>query len=553
MKQVLNFSIPFVVGPANNGLSFDDSSLAPIGYEDLCKLPTGTVYNVKNYGAKGDGIVDDTPAVKQALAAIKASNATGILYFPTGTYNLCPQLPQDATPWGDVVFNLAGFPMKVVFIGDGPSKTILKGFMPGLKDPKTTWKTLTTDGSEPSIERFIMFQAITSPNTPAGGFQIRSMTVDGQAGYTGNFLSGGDSTTGDGWDWFHKGVRIDGSSQVDDVLIFNSQIINFRGEIVYSGGTAAKFVGLFLSKTDSSNASCISCSTDMLIHSSDVGQDVGVYNGTENFCITAQQKMVCINSRFSGKAQGLVYIGVDGASCLIDNCDITNSGRGILFSETAHNVTVRNSRFLNNTAQAMIDSVLGLYPQGTGFSNFLIENNTFIKTGYSYLCQGYGGGYDWPGFTLRNNTVTSGALIGGSFLGTFTNFNIDGNILGDKAISTGDWAGNVALWTNNVRLPGSFIGNHEKFDEFSPTPTAIFAPISDLTFLNDNRSSPIQNAEIDSTKLHYYPVGFTTKFKIGKTNWVLKANPAWNNFSADVPVTNTTTIRFNANKLFELV
>jgi hypothetical protein len=42
-------------------------------------------FNVKNFGAKGDGVTDDTEAIQEALD--KAAQEGKPLYFPTGTYN----------------------------------------------------------------------------------------------------------------------------------------------------------------------------------------------------------------------------------------------------------------------------------------------------------------------------------------------------------------------------------------------------------------------------------------------------------------------------------
>jgi hypothetical protein len=44
------------------------------------------VYNVKAYGAKGDGVADDTVAIKTAVTAAQA--AGGRVYLPPGTYNI---------------------------------------------------------------------------------------------------------------------------------------------------------------------------------------------------------------------------------------------------------------------------------------------------------------------------------------------------------------------------------------------------------------------------------------------------------------------------------
>ena len=47
-------------------------------------------YNVKNYGAKGDGVTNDTVAVKAAIA--KANTNHGIVYFPRGSYYITETL-----------------------------------------------------------------------------------------------------------------------------------------------------------------------------------------------------------------------------------------------------------------------------------------------------------------------------------------------------------------------------------------------------------------------------------------------------------------------------
>src|SRR6185312_13850298 len=43
-------------------------------------------FNVKDYGAVGNGVADDATAVQNAIAAANTSTYGGIVYFPPGDY-----------------------------------------------------------------------------------------------------------------------------------------------------------------------------------------------------------------------------------------------------------------------------------------------------------------------------------------------------------------------------------------------------------------------------------------------------------------------------------
>lgn len=43
---------------------------------------------VKDYGAKGDGVTDDTAAINSAITAVSTSGSSRIVYFPEGTYKI---------------------------------------------------------------------------------------------------------------------------------------------------------------------------------------------------------------------------------------------------------------------------------------------------------------------------------------------------------------------------------------------------------------------------------------------------------------------------------
>ncbi|RMG07553.1 MAG: hypothetical protein D6735_02625, partial [Acidobacteria bacterium] len=54
-------------------------------YNWIANKPESGIYNVRDFGAKGDGLTDDTLAIRSAIAFITTRNG-GILQFPEGDY-----------------------------------------------------------------------------------------------------------------------------------------------------------------------------------------------------------------------------------------------------------------------------------------------------------------------------------------------------------------------------------------------------------------------------------------------------------------------------------
>ncbi|MBA3705443.1 MAG: T9SS type A sorting domain-containing protein [Bacteroidetes bacterium] len=76
--------------------------------------------NVKSdFGAKGDGVTDDAPAIQNALDALKAmnSNTWAVLYFPAGTYRINSTLKTLRSAHTDY--------LGITIIGEDPATTIL--------------------------------------------------------------------------------------------------------------------------------------------------------------------------------------------------------------------------------------------------------------------------------------------------------------------------------------------------------------------------------------------------------------------------------------------
>jgi|HubBroStandDraft_6_1064221.scaffolds.fasta_scaffold16374_3 hypothetical protein len=84
----------------------------PIGNAERTFPPDSGMVNVKSaYGAKGDGVSDDTEAIQQAISAIVHHPQTGprIIFFPTGTYLVSrPLLEKDLNSQWSSLLTLQG-------------------------------------------------------------------------------------------------------------------------------------------------------------------------------------------------------------------------------------------------------------------------------------------------------------------------------------------------------------------------------------------------------------------------------------------------------------
>ncbi len=116
----------------------------------LPPTPAPQVFNVRNFGAKGDGKTDDTAAVTQALQALLKAGG-GRLHFPSGRYRLKRPLVVSSTE-------------RLDFTGDGWSSRLLHE----VDEPLLLWPE-GTNCVETSVRDLAItsFRVKKSPDTAA--------------------------------------------------------------------------------------------------------------------------------------------------------------------------------------------------------------------------------------------------------------------------------------------------------------------------------------------------------------------------------------------------
>src|SRR5215468_1851395 len=108
------------------------------------------IFNVRNYGAKGDAATDDSAAIASAAAAAAATAANGrpaSLYFPSGVYRLVAALPTFTVP---VSVSGDGHAQSVILVDTAFSGDVFSWSNTNDEDAESAHRA--TDGAHVEIE-----------------------------------------------------------------------------------------------------------------------------------------------------------------------------------------------------------------------------------------------------------------------------------------------------------------------------------------------------------------------------------------------------------------
>jgi hypothetical protein len=126
------------------------------------------VVSVKDFGAVGNGVADDTAAIQ---AAINATVNGGMLLLPVGTY---------------LVSDTLTFTANIVFQGQGEGSVILVASTMPITDPVLLMEPTVLDPTQAEFSKFAEFDISVQSGTPAGYaihisakyINIAAMTID---------------------------------------------------------------------------------------------------------------------------------------------------------------------------------------------------------------------------------------------------------------------------------------------------------------------------------------------------------------------------------------
>jgi hypothetical protein len=255
------------------------------------------VVSVKDYGAKGDGVTDDTTAILNAILHFGSND--GIIFFPSGTYNFSQQL------------NLN----KVKIYGSGMATTILKCTAKlGTGIPAINTLTNTT----------------TPLEVPLCNFQLK-----GPGGWTLGTKNANVDGISINSQYTIRDVLINGG--FDNGIVMNSPGGHITLENVKSGGNYFNIYWL----QDNGDNTLICCDfTGAMMASIGVPYNKGISGGGDTFYRTH------LGFAPYGIYQevGAVMNGPFMQSCLFDQTHFENIGNAAIFTEqwqTAYN-TVNN-------------------------------------------------------------------------------------------------------------------------------------------------------------------------------------------------------------------
>jgi len=533
-------------------------------------------FNVRAFGAKGDGRTDDTEAIQEAIDAAASADGGGEVYLPAGTYRISPQTPGAGSA---LVVERGGVTVR----GDGPEETVLSFFVHGGKDPAEHWM----QGGE--VKRGFGIRLLPPGSRLLNGFALRGVRL------TGNYPADGTSTytdprTGKGWDVSHKALALGPDRNIDNVEVDNCHFDHWAGEVIYAGGSGNGRLAVTNTKIWATNASGISASADLLCENVEIW-DTG-HGGVESIHLVTDgtvQNGIYRDSTFEprrtftkGGRYGLNIMNAPGSKMRVEGCTIRNVKEiGIFLTVAAHDVIIEDNVLENCGLEGSFKYGYFAVAPGQnygvapGLTDIIFRGNTIRHTakpqaGFA-VASGAFGKVAVDGFVVADNTVEIAADSGGirRFIydalthpeSTRAGFVVRGNEVSGKLEAIAEDSGKGSrhaprpLWQEN-RFPAVNHANGDNlFYAYHKDQVKDITPMGPTAVVTDTGGS---RHPFTIRKDELYPEGFVLRlrgqFHQSADSVLLEPDGDWNTFAQEVLIGNgdTAVLRKTAGG-FELV
>lgn len=446
--------------------------------------PDGYIFNVKTYGAVGNGATDDTSAINAAYAAVGAGG--GALYFPAGTYKVTAALTawsKTMTVYGDgwnaSTISTNSSTLDVATISGTVRVTNLR-FLPSVARTAGREINVASGGNQSVIDNCFFngyFNAINVVNGPV------ALTIAHCQFANGTAATGVGISFAGGTDMLVTNIEIDANPAFPPAA---GIVVNNIGDLTLTGcGISHQVTSLSIAPA--------------------TGQLVGqVYaqgcffdNGTNALLVQPTGTGAVVRGSFvncwfsSCTAQGVRIIGGGTTTCdgfdFVNSNVILNGNNGFQVDAGALNVRVIGGEFGQNTGAGLLFNSTDFAVIGvrSGTPGALTGNTTYGININQATCNHFVVlGNDLRGNVVGplNNTSTLTDQIVNNNLGEITEF-FSGN-----GVLSGDWSSSGRLMVQTSTVNGQTV--------FSVRPNGAGAVGYVQAWNNSNIAAALQFADM---------------------------------------------------------
>ena len=119
--------------------------------------------NVKDFGASGDGVIDDRKAICHAM-----EQGEGLVEFPRGTYRISAPIEIDLEKSGFLALDGSGGTARLVMAGEGPAIRVIGSYLRGSANPASVRPNVWSQQRMPTIRHL----EITAEHPAGDGIEL---------------------------------------------------------------------------------------------------------------------------------------------------------------------------------------------------------------------------------------------------------------------------------------------------------------------------------------------------------------------------------------------